>query len=59
MRDNTVVVDRSSRPAGLRFAPRFNAAVAFIDRHLEEGSHLVYQLNLSNRAWKNLRYLGS
>lgn len=37
MRDNTVVVDGSSRPTGLAFAPRFNVAVAFIDRHIAEG----------------------
>src|SRR4051794_17996449 len=37
MRDNTVVVDRSGRPTGLRFADRCNAAVPFIDRHLAEG----------------------
>jgi benzoate-CoA ligase family protein len=37
MRDNTVAIDRSQTPAALHFAPRFNAAVAFIDRHLAEG----------------------
>jgi benzoate-CoA ligase family protein len=37
VRDNTVVVDRSTTPAGLTFAPTFNVAVPFIDRHIEEG----------------------
>ena len=37
MEDNTVIVDRSTKPATLRFAPVFNVAVAFIDRHLDEG----------------------
>jgi benzoate-CoA ligase family protein len=37
MRDNTVTVDRTGEPATLAFAPRFNVAVPFIDRHLEEG----------------------
>jgi len=37
MRDHTVTVDRSTTPATLTFAPDFNVAVSFIDRHLEEG----------------------
>ncbi len=37
MDDNTVSVDRATTPATLRFAPRFNVAVPFIDRHLDEG----------------------
>ena len=37
MDDHTVSVDRSTTPAALVFAARFNAAVPFIDRHLEEG----------------------
>ena len=37
MRDNFVRVDQSQRPAGLQFAPRFNVAPSFIDRHLLEG----------------------
>ncbi len=37
MRDNTVSVDRSTMPARLEFAPVFNVAVAFIDRHVEAG----------------------
>jgi benzoate-CoA ligase family protein len=37
MQDNSVNVDTSSSPAKLTFAPRFNVAVPFIDRHLEEG----------------------
>src|SRR5690606_8795366 len=37
MRDNTVEIDRSVLPNALRFAPRFNVAVPFIDRHIEEG----------------------
>jgi benzoate-CoA ligase family protein len=37
MRDNTVVVERGPQASRLRFAPRFNAAVPFIDRHVAEG----------------------
>ena len=37
MLDHSVAVDRSVRPTGLRFAPVFNVAVPFIDRHLAEG----------------------
>lgn len=37
MEHNTVRVDTSTRPATLTFADSFNAAVAFIDRHLVEG----------------------
>ncbi len=37
MQDNTVAVDRSTTPHRFEFAPRFNVAVPFIDRHLGEG----------------------
>ncbi len=37
MQDNTVNVDTSQSPAKLTFAPTFNVAVPFIDRHLDEG----------------------
>jgi benzoate-CoA ligase family protein len=37
MDDHTVSVDRSTTPATIEFAARFNVAVPFIDRHLEEG----------------------
>ena len=37
MKDNTVSVDTSQSPAKLTFAPAFNVAVPFIDRHLDEG----------------------
>ncbi len=37
MLDHTVAVDRSVRPTRLDFAPRFNVAVPFIDRHIVEG----------------------
>jgi len=37
MQDNTVSVDTSQSPAKLTFAPSFNVAVAFIDRHIDEG----------------------
>jgi benzoate-CoA ligase family protein len=32
-----VTVDRSQRPAALSFAPAFNVAVPFVDRHVPEG----------------------
>ena len=34
---NTVSVDTSTSPATIVFANRFNVAVTFIDRHIEEG----------------------
>ncbi|MGI9335190.1 MAG: benzoate-CoA ligase family protein, partial [Gammaproteobacteria bacterium] len=37
MRDHSVSIDRSTTPTGLTFAPAFNVAVPFIDRHLDEG----------------------
>ena len=37
MKDNTVIVDKAVSPSALRFAPVFNVAVPFIDRHLDEG----------------------
>ena len=37
MRDNTVSIERTASPTRIEFAPRFNVAVPFIDRHLEEG----------------------
>jgi benzoate-CoA ligase family protein len=37
MRDNTVSIDRSVSPARISFAPVFNVAAPFIDRHLDEG----------------------
>ena len=37
MRDHTVAVDTSLTPSEIEFSPVYNAAVTFIDRHLEEG----------------------
>lgn len=37
MTDHVVSVDRSTEPTSLTFADNFNVAVAFIDRHLDEG----------------------
>ena len=37
MQDHSVAIDRSAKPSGLAFAPNFNVAVAFVDRHLKEG----------------------
>jgi benzoate-CoA ligase family protein len=37
MQDNTVDVDAKANPPTLGFAPVFNVAVPFIDRHLAEG----------------------
>ena len=37
MEDNTVAVDSSVSPTKIEFAPNFNVAVPFIDRHLDEG----------------------
>lgn len=35
--DHTVAIDESVTPNALHFAPNFNVAVAFIDRHVAEG----------------------
>ena len=37
MRDHSVSIDRSVKPARIDYAPVFNVAVPFIDRHLAEG----------------------
>lgn len=37
MQDHTVIIAPAATGQGLRFAPRFNLAMAFIDRHLAEG----------------------
>lgn len=37
MAQQTVTVDRSTSPARIAFAPGFNVAVPFVDRHLAEG----------------------
>ena len=37
MQDHTVVVDHAPAPSTIAFAPVFNMAVPFIDRHLAEG----------------------
>ena len=37
MRSNTVEIDVSERPSRMRFAPSYNVAVPFIDRHISEG----------------------
>lgn len=37
MKDHTVVVDRNKETLALHFAPVFNVAVPFIDRHCSEG----------------------
>ena len=37
MRDNTVTVDTNTSPSTIQFAPVFNVAVPFVDRHLDEG----------------------
>ncbi|HET9019455.1 MAG TPA: benzoate-CoA ligase family protein [Acetobacteraceae bacterium] len=37
MQDNTIAIEPAATGSGLRFAPRFNAAAAFIDRHVAAG----------------------
>ena len=37
MQDHTVVVDPNPTPSAITFAPVFNVAVPFVDRHLSEG----------------------
>jgi len=58
MRDNTVEVDRSVTPNALRFAPRFNVAVPFIDRHLEEGRGENTAIRTADGEWSYARLAG-
>ncbi len=51
MRDNTIEVDRSVEPNQLNFAPRFNVAVAFIDRHLEDGRGDKVAIKTVDETW--------
>src|SRR5512138_414297 len=37
MKVSTLSIDRTQSPARIKFAPGFNVAVPFIDRHLAEG----------------------
>jgi len=37
MQDHTVAIDRSTTPTTIAYAPIFNVAPCFIDRHLKEG----------------------
>ena len=45
MQDHTVTVDRSTTPSTIHYAPIFNVAVPFIDRHLDEGraGHVAFR----------------
>ena len=51
MRDNFVDVDRSVTPNALIFSPRFNVAVPFIDRHLEEGRGDKPAIRTTDAEW--------
>ena len=50
MRSNTVEIDTAQRPSRLRFAPRFNVAVPFIDRHIVEGRGAKTAIRTSHMA---------
>jgi len=50
MRSNTVDIDASQRPSRLRFAPNFNVAVPFIDRHIAEGRGTKIAIHTHDRA---------
>jgi len=51
MRDNVVEIDRSVTPNRLVFSPRFNVAVLFIDRHLEEGRGTKMAIRTTAEEW--------
>jgi benzoate-CoA ligase family protein len=51
MRENAVEIDRSVTPNRLVFAPRFNVAVPFIDRHLAEGRGNKPAIRTSDEDW--------
>jgi benzoate-CoA ligase family protein len=48
MRDNTVEVETAQWPSRIRFAPRFNVAVPFIDRHVEAGRGAKIAIRTNN-----------
>ncbi len=50
MKDNTVIVDGTESSPTIRFAPAFNVAVAFIDRHIEEGRAAKVAIRSTARA---------
>ena len=43
MQDNTVTIDTSQSPAALTFAPVFNVAAPFIDRHIAEAARTKWR----------------
>lgn len=51
MRDNVVEIDRSVTPNRLVFAPRFNVAVPFIDRHLAAGRGPKAAIRTADEEW--------
>jgi benzoate-CoA ligase family protein len=55
MRDNTVEIDRSVTPNQLDFSSRFNVAVPFIDRHLEEGRGEKIAIRTLEEEWSYAR----
>lgn len=50
MLSHTVEIDTSERPSRLRFAPNFNVAVPFIDRHISEGRAAKIAIRTSDSA---------
>ncbi len=48
MQDNTLAVESGASGGRLRFAPRFNAAAAFIDRHVGEGRGTSIAIRTAN-----------
>jgi len=51
MRDNTVEIDRSIEPHGLKFSENFNVSAAFIDRHLSEGRGNKVAIKTHDEEW--------
>ena len=51
MQNNIVEIDRSVEPNRLNFAPQFNVAVAFIDRHLAEGRGDKVAIRTIDEEW--------
>ena len=50
MLSHTVEIDTSERPSRLRFAPNFNVAVPFVDRHISEGRGAKIAIRTSDSA---------
>ncbi len=59
MQDNSVTVDRSTTPNRLDFSARFNVAVPFIDRHLDQGRGGKTAIVTEDACWSYAELAGA